>query len=419
MSPQDSDFDQLLSSYLDGAVTDEERAAIEDRLDADPAAVADLAELRSLCESVAAADLAAEVRLPAQFADQVVEAAIERARLEGHPDDHPLLRSATQPLGPAAPGATLADGRRWWAASGVGLAVAASLLVAVTLLRPDDELESAISLADSQSINGGYVADGPASLPTASPDVLTPDAVDMADASTSKSIPDAPDASPFSPTVRPVPNLDSVAVSTDQATTPAASAAAEFDETPSMAPAISPVTTKADSSGLKLAMVVNVQLSESALGMNVIRDAMRVARVDAENQQAVTDEIVAAVGQAAGETEASGRLIYLRAPAKQMARFMAALRNDRERVAQVSLALTDEPVLLNAVDDFSDVRETDVQHDFTGILSTEEVSMLRDRFDDVVFIPADAFGNSMVGVSPDDSGPDVISHLLVLIRQDG
>lgn len=428
MSSLEPEFEQLLSSYLDGAVTDAERELVEARLATDADAARELAELRSLTQAVSEADVFGEVRLPQQFADQVIEAAIERARLEGHPDDHPLLRSVTQPLGPAAPG-TLAGGRRWWAASAVGLAVAASLLIAVTMLRPQPSGEAgtrSLALIDNQqpSVTPDITAtdDGlqdPVTEPTqmasdAQPSPMVADVASVDDSGFGVPGDSEPISTPLMPSVDGVddarPSMETVAAS-------AADSGPSNDSDPMSveASSVTPVSPAATTPNLKMAMVLNLRLTESALGMAVIRDAMRTARVDADAQRSVTSEIVASIGQSADGAAPSGSLLYLRAPAKQMDRFIAALLNDGQRVAGVGWSLTAEPIVLDAVSDYVGVDPTEVQHEFTGVLSAQQVSVLRDRVDDVVFIPADASGVSMVGVASQDSGPDVIAHVLVLV----
>lgn len=106
---------EQLSAYLDGELTDAERAAVERLLATDPAARALLDELRRTAELVAALPRAAA---PPDFVENAV-ARLERAA---------LLGEAASPVGTAR--------QAWWAR---GLALAASLALVATagwLVRP-------------------------------------------------------------------------------------------------------------------------------------------------------------------------------------------------------------------------------------------------------------------------------------------
>ena len=131
-------LDQLLTGYLDDALSADERARVEQLLQSDPEVAKELAQLRTLRQSlkaVAKADSA--IKLDKGFSDRVIGAAMARAHAEGLAEDHPLVRLAEQPSttrsgGTAAP----------WRAAGLMVAIAASIMFAVFMLRPEVNEES-------------------------------------------------------------------------------------------------------------------------------------------------------------------------------------------------------------------------------------------------------------------------------------
>ena len=94
-------LDQLLTGYLDNALSPDERARVESLVESDPQVAADLAELRQLQKSLrSVAEADASIQLDTGFADRVLGAAVDRARSEGLGEDHPLVRLADQPSAP-------------------------------------------------------------------------------------------------------------------------------------------------------------------------------------------------------------------------------------------------------------------------------------------------------------------------------
>jgi len=109
--------DELLSAYLDGEVTAEERAAVEAHLATSDAARQLLSELQSLRSDMGALPRA---KVAADFSDRVVQAAV-------------AAKAASQPVAvPARPAR-----RRWMVVAAAVAATAACLLVAVQFWGPD------------------------------------------------------------------------------------------------------------------------------------------------------------------------------------------------------------------------------------------------------------------------------------------
>ena len=92
MSLPDELLDELLSAHLDGALSKDECARVEGMLRDDPVVQARLDSLRQQRTLLQQARLTAP-KLPADFAEQVVAAAIKRADQEGVEDHHPLRKA--------------------------------------------------------------------------------------------------------------------------------------------------------------------------------------------------------------------------------------------------------------------------------------------------------------------------------------
>jgi anti-sigma factor RsiW len=109
--------DELLSAYLDGEVTAEERAAVEAHLATSDAARQLLSELQSLRSDMGALPRA---KVDADFTDRVVQAAIAAKAAASESVVVPVQRSR----------------RTWMLVAAATTAAAACLLIAVQFLRP-------------------------------------------------------------------------------------------------------------------------------------------------------------------------------------------------------------------------------------------------------------------------------------------
>src|SRR5262245_34980893 len=122
--------DELLSAYLDGELTAEERAHVEQQL-------ADSAELRQLLDELrslrSGLELLPRYKLEADFAERVLRKA-ERSMLSEPPiggeANVPVMPAAERPAGrrPATGSWNIGGARRWgWAAA----AIAAGVLIMI------------------------------------------------------------------------------------------------------------------------------------------------------------------------------------------------------------------------------------------------------------------------------------------------
>ena len=128
-------LDQLLTGYLDDVLSTDERKRVETLLKTDASVAEELAQLQELRTALKAVSLAdSDVRLDAGFADRVIDEAVARARVEGVSEDHPLMRVWDQPSSSLSPANSSA-----WRMAAVMVGLAASIALAVMLLRPKDK----------------------------------------------------------------------------------------------------------------------------------------------------------------------------------------------------------------------------------------------------------------------------------------
>ena len=99
MALPDELLDELLSAYLDGAASSDECARVEHLLERDPSVAAhfqSLVDQRAQLRAIALRDRACGARLPVDFAETVVAAAIRQARTDDAAEHHPLIIASNQ-----------------------------------------------------------------------------------------------------------------------------------------------------------------------------------------------------------------------------------------------------------------------------------------------------------------------------------
>ena len=124
-------LDQLLTGYLDDALSPDERARVESLLKSDQQVARQLSELRALQASLRSiADADASIRLDPGFADRVLAGAVDQARIEGLSDDHPLMRLTDQP----SVSTPVVRGNQPLGYAAILVGLAASIAIAVVML---------------------------------------------------------------------------------------------------------------------------------------------------------------------------------------------------------------------------------------------------------------------------------------------
>ncbi len=411
-------LEQLLSGYLDDALSADERARVERLVETDAEAASQLEELRELrmaLKEVSRAD--AGFKLPDGFADRVLDASVAAAASEGLGDDHPLVRLAEQPSAGRKSNSRTTDLRF----AGVLVALAASIVFAVIAFRPSTP--EGPGTTEIASTDQGDV--DPSVDPVTEPDPITSpeemtgpaDGGDMIAAKDNPPVTDSDPANPgslepvASPNIKIDPNPDAIASS-------------NTDVHPD-------VVSHTDAPLIDLVEIMVLDLKQTAVGResDSVRAAMRSPGLDAATEKKISEEIVkVAVNAAKAKQDDEVVILYLQASAKSIDRFISTLVADEKGIESVRLALAEDAPTLRIAQAATPIDPTKVQHAGTWQLASEADGLmgtiahnLQDRtgFLTIDAVTAQAGAATVVagqGKAAETNGPDFISQILVLIR---
>jgi hypothetical protein len=402
--------EQMLSGYLDDALSADERARVDQWLASDPDLAGELDQLRELRAALQAIGRAgSHLKLESGFADRVVDAAVARAQAEGLSEDHPLLRLAEQPT-PSRRGRSL-DWR--WPASLAALA--ASIALAIFLFGGGNDtrpLANQSPTPESEIIAEstiGESANGESSEAAMLAESATDATVAPADVSENQL-----ESTPMNPAVTP----DQIATNEPQSTPPSIQ---EIDASESIAATESPKPMETGNSleeqlllGGAPVMVLSVRLTEAGKQSDAIGDALTNSQISANRQQRVTNEIAGFVAPDDSDLEgvADAKVLYLQAPLKSLDRFYLSLMADEEGIAKVGMTIAFNAPIRRVADALK-VDPTTVQHDgrvLELVSSTPTVAEVASQLDDLPF----DFNRTKV-LKIQDDGPDEMGQVLVLV----
>jgi anti-sigma factor RsiW len=395
-------LDQLLTGYLDDALSSDERARVESLLQSDhqvAGQLADLREMQASLRSIAAAD--SSIQLDSGFADRVLGAAVDRARTEGLSEDHPLVRLTDQR---SVSNLSKSDSQPFlYAAILVGLA--ASIAIAVVMLRPDS--------SDSD-------------VPLASVDVESPGDVVTADLVAEERVPAIDSIVTIDPPEIPASNIPAsnrpeseTAEIVDQppAVSPAAVAKAAV---PDMQIANSDAPNRAnfaEPARLQLGaiLVLDVRLTAAGQMENAIQSSMQKAGLDRTDEKELPQELAGQFG-AADYDAPTGQVtvMYVQASAKTLDRFYLSLLGDQVGVESVGMSLAMDAPILKVVQSLA-TDPTTVRHDKTALelsSSAGVVGQLAGELSQLSFAPLNR--QNAGALSP--SGPDEPAQILLLVH---
>jgi anti-sigma factor RsiW len=393
-------LDQLLSGYLDDALSTDERARVEQLLQTDDEIVAELAQLRELRQSLKALSQEdAASQLDGGFADRVLGAAVARAHAEGLGEDHPLVRLSEKPSKSASSGNASP-----WRYAGILVGLAASIVFAVIALRPEtqDPQSNLISVADLSTTTPV----DPTIVPEPEPTDLIPEKAPVIASTEVKPEP--------KPTVTPaeLPKAEPKTTAIAKADTPVEASPNDSVQTPGTMIEI-PASSK-----LAAVLVVNVKLTSAGHDSGAMGKAMQLAGLRPANQKAVTDEIASAVGDSENSKD-NATVLFLQAPAKKLDQLYLHLLADTAGVKSVGLTISMDAPIVSVADalrpDPRLVQHSDSAIELLGGNGT--VSQLAHELGVLNFAPANTdLLQAMVGGGNDDNGPDVPAQVLVLVH---
>lgn len=394
-------LDQLLTGYLDDALSSDERARVESLVQSDhqvAGQLADLRELQASLRSIAASD--SSIQLDSGFADRVLAAAVDRARNEGLSEDHPLVRLTDQR---SVSHVSKSDSHPFrYAAILVGLA--ASIAIAVVMLRPGSS-DSDVPLASVDAESPGDVVTTDLVVEERVPAIDSIVTMDPAENSTSNTTSNRPESETAEIVDQP-PTVSPAAVAS--AAVPDMQIA--NSDAPNGANAAEPVKLQ-----LGAILVLDVHLTAAGQMKNAIQSSMQNAGLDRTDEKELPQELAGQFG-AADNDAPTGQVtvMYLQASAKTLDRFYLSLLGDQVGVESVGMSLAMDAPILKVVQSLAE-DPTTVRHDKTALelsSSAGVVGQLAGELSQLRFAPLNR--QNAGALSP--SGPDEPAQILLLVH---
>ncbi|MCO8123712.1 hypothetical protein NHH03_18345 [Stieleria sp. TO1_6] len=430
MALPDNLLDELLSAHLDGALSGDECARVEQMLNADPAIATRMEQLRQQRDAFRGAALPVP-SLPQNFADQVVQAAIDQARAQQLPAGHPLQIAGRQEssqravLFPARLFPAKSSPARTRQIAGLVAALAASALIAGALIR-------SATIDHSDSSGSGLVAGGPSlereltapeSQPAGAdvdlapgPDVSRPMLAD----SNSRSAIAAPTEIevtdlPVPETVLPENPTPEMVANSVPAVAPDANSPIESPATVSVA---DPELKATPATPLQMLMVVQVIQTDAGRRDDAFGKALADVKIHSSNERQIDDALTRAVVADDGEPllagKQDGQVMLLESPVKKLDQLLNRLSSDRQGIQSVGFSLITEAPMLRAIESVRTIDPTEIRHEGQSsplIGQTDQAFALwSQQLEDRTFANGAAEAISMA------KGPNPMANLLILVK---
>ena len=396
-------IDQLLTGYLDEVLSADELAQVEKLLQNEPAVAEELAklqELRLALKSIALAD--DDIRLDAGFAERVVDEAVLRARAEGLADEHPLLQLEEQGKSNVKPVATVPT----WRVAAVMVGLAASIALAVVLVRSDSHRGSGNSPADIVQVDPGVPAPEEQRGSGFGTDAGTAIVSNRKD-------------EPLVEPVAPGPDLDKPfeALANNQnankQNTDAGSSVATKDTGPKPdQEAADMVSVEPNQpAALGIIAVYHVELTDLGREQEAFKNALTLAGLSLDHKKKISEAVVG-LSENPQKQAKDAKVIYLQAPAKALDRLYLRLLADRQGVKGIGMSLATNAPLMRVV---NAVRQdpTVVRHESSSLqlLSDDEsLSQLTATLQELDFI------RMSEGQAVPSGGFDETAEVLLLVQ---
>ena len=418
--------EQLLSGYLDDALSADERARVDHLLASDAEFADELEQLREIQATLLTISASEdEIKLRSDFAERILDAAVAQARFEGLNEDHPLLRLAEQP--------SLSRNQRsvgWRLPVGIA-ALAASIAFAIFAIgfgnRQDPIAENPVSEPTRpESMSGEDAVPGSPEPGISEPGISEP-GISEPGTSESPMLANGPNpldatneeqlqAAASNPTVTPEmvargnPEIAPLGSGDGDATSEAIAAI----QSPTPAVRRNQVNEQMLLGGSPV-MVYSVQLTDSGKENDAVNAALADAQIGAARQQKVSDEIAGFFTENDGEPgdPADSRVLYLQAPLKNLDRFYLNLMADEKGIAQVGMTIAFNTPMRRVVDSLN-VNPTTVQHDgrvLELVGNTTVVSQIASELEQLPF----SFDRSKL-LKVQNDGPDEMGQVLLLVH---
>ena len=413
---------QLLTGYLDDALSQDERIRVESLLQSDPLVAAKLAELRDLQESLRAiAEIDSHIRLDSGFADRVLGAVIDRATTEGLSEDHPVVRLANQSN--SLPTAPVHFVPFRYAVVLVGLA--ASIAIAVVMLRPEaNDNRSALALAGiGQPQNHAFESRtdvpmgddlrGDLELPANNDSLVQRDSIADHDGDPN-SLERATNNESEKPSLQKISAAEIPSV--DARSVDSAGVDAISINNPSKQIAQRPAPKQRPTIQLGAILVLEVRLTDSGQMSDAIATCMNAAGLQSADEKQLPNELVDQLVPAdeAIVSDQAIKVMYLQAPAKRLDLFYLNLMKDQVGVESIGMSLATNLPILQIVQSVAP-DPTTIRHTSTAYELTAQQSAVGDfagELSRLNFAPL----NREVTAAMSQNDPDEPAQILLLVR---
>ncbi|MEO1527055.1 MAG: zf-HC2 domain-containing protein [Planctomycetota bacterium] len=398
-------LDELLSAHLDGALSGDERARVEQMLESDSEVREKFEELKTQSELTSQASFIGS-GLRVDFADHVVVAAIRTAVEEGCSAEHPLRLAAS--------GQTEHSGSAGLRVAGLIAALAASVLFVVVLVQGQgrDNGESMIAGTDPLKIEKPGEKDGLAEPPQ---DTLVASEPESSSTPTAKEPSSELSAEPMIESVA----SDSTPKPVDTPIVPVPGEQSKPGEQRSTDGMVSSKPVRS----LRLLLMIDVRQTEEGRKAGAVDLAMQSVEIVSGEERTIDEPLLVAItkDRTAKEKQdldaAAERVLLLRAPSKKLDRLVNALVADRDGISSVQHKLIDNAPLLRSVESVL-VDPTEVRHpaSYWPIVgeSEETFGMWREELAETGLPLGRDAAQAMSSV--DNNGPNPMADMLLFVR---
>lgn len=405
-------LNQLLSGHLDGALTADERARVEQLLADDPAVREQYMEMKELSESLKLLDRSNSSRLDDGFVDRVLAGAVNEAASEGLSDDHPVMMLAQQPSVPlnlAPTGMPVI-----WKVAGGLVAIAATVFVAVAVLTPPENN----NIANSEPVDtnsGIHVAENDSergSVDQSNDPIIKPEA-DLIDSPR----PDSKQPEMIAASDVPDGGQDSKEPDTVEAEKPKVKAT----ET-KIAVVPNDLPNKALAGLAKgIVLIYDVRLTQRGIDEDAIGVAMKESKIVVREALQINSDMVS-FKHSVKKGDDTAKVLYLEASAKQLDNFANRLYLNEEGVQSIGFNLSMQAPLFNLADSLHRIDPTKVKHasawnleDKSGAsVSVLAQELIKRKFS--VMKRGKNLASTMLSGTQGSIGGDVPSRIFLIVR---
>ncbi len=410
---------------MDDALSADERTRVEQMLREDASVASELEQLKQIRQTLQQIrNQDRDVKLPANFAQSVIEATVARGRAEGLSDDHPVMRLSEQP----SPMVTRPRASMWRVVAPLA-AIAASLALAFFATRPDPQGDPVAAVDPARDRMAELTTDPAVAARDATPgDAVSIDPTTLHEtprfaASQTDPTMDAPVASARREAPAAIESVAEARGSND----------AEMKV--AMGPAVSPPTSAlksvepspppADVVAIKAVLVLEVHRTMDGRNTHAVETAMEAAGIDSASRKSIDENVVRFAKQGSADEVAanSASVLYLEAPAKRLDQFILRLIADEQGIESVSMTIANDPPLVGMIQSLREVDPTTVKHSTSWQLDAgaNGTSALASHLSDRAYVRLDRSTASMaVTASGDDASAstasDIVGRVLMIVR---